>query len=214
MAYIYAACTVHFTIFSTGGKFWPVSNFGSYPTTHSEVLLVRLYIHFTTIIVLVLWWLCTSHVLLNLLQAAATRRDPAAATVAVASVSAGQVLDKIKTKVGHWDSPPQKKQVCNLYSCTRSLQMQTWQEVTWKVFMPVGREEAGHALTHSSCDSAYPPKKLKIMSYQRYNRVYKTITKYRITIYNWTWHLFLMWFGPNQTVLCMSVLNMIFADVM
>ena len=41
---------------------------------------------------------------LNFLQAAATRRDPAA-TVVVVSVSADQVLDKIKTKVGPWDSP-------------------------------------------------------------------------------------------------------------
>ena len=172
MAYIYAACTVHFTIFSTGGKFWPVSNFGSYPTTHSEVLLVRLYIHFTTIIVLVLWWLCTSHVLLNLLQAAATRRDQAAATVAVASVSADQVLDKIKTKVGH--TGLQSLQLYKVLTNGRK---------SLDTIHAVGREEAGHALTHLSCDSAYPPKKLKIMSYQRYNRVYKTIRKYSITIY-------------------------------
>ena len=27
MAYVYAGYAVHVTIFSTGGKFWPVSNF-------------------------------------------------------------------------------------------------------------------------------------------------------------------------------------------
>ena len=44
MAYVYAACTAHVTIFSTGGKFRPVSNFKEFhaltPTTRSCALLV------------------------------------------------------------------------------------------------------------------------------------------------------------------------------
>ena len=107
---------------------------------------------------------------MNLLQVAATRRDQAAATVVVTGVSADQVLDKIKTKVGH--AGLQSLQLYKVLTNGRK---------SLDTIHAVGREEAGHALTHSSCDSAYPPKKLKIMSYQRYNRVYKTITKYRIT---------------------------------
>ena len=94
-------------------------------------------------------WLCTSHVLLNLLQAAATRRDQAA-TVVVVGVSADQVLDKIKTKVGHAGL-----QSLQLYKVLTNADMARSHLI---LFMQVGREEAGHALTHSSCDSAYPPK--------------------------------------------------------
>ena len=44
VAYVYSACAVHVTIFSSGGKFWPVSNFTELHTltlaAHSYALLL------------------------------------------------------------------------------------------------------------------------------------------------------------------------------
>jgi len=49
MTYAYAACTVCVTIFSTGGKFWPISKFtelhGLIPATRSYALLLKYINH-------------------------------------------------------------------------------------------------------------------------------------------------------------------------